>query len=263
MPLTPLLLTLGSSLLGLMGGFLLLWRANAVRRAAAWILAFAAGSILGASLLGLLPEAFEHGAETGLKLTTLLAWALTGVLVFFAVEKLLVWHHHAHVHDVETDPTHPSHLPTSPTVRPLIIIGDALHNFLDGAVIAIAYVVDPPLAIVAALAVLAHELPQEIGDFGILIASGMTRGRVILWNVLGALVSPLGAVVGLLAADRFEAIEPPLLAFAAGNFIYIALADLFPSIQHERRLGRSVGQLLLLIVGILVIWQVGVLLPHE
>lgn len=263
MSLTPLLLTLGSSLLGLVGGFVLLWRADAIRRAAAWILAFAAGSILGASFLGLLPEAFEHGIEVGLEPRLLLAWVLIGVLVFFAVEKLLVWHHHAHVHDVDADATHPSHLPTSPTVRPLIIIGDALHNFLDGAVIAVAYVIDPALAVVTALAILAHELPQEIGDFGILIASGMARRRIILWNVLGALVSPLGAIVGLLAADRFGAIEPPLLAFAAGNFIYIALADLFPSIQHERRLGRSAGQLALLILGLLVIWQVGVLLPHE
>lgn len=263
MPLTPLLLTLGSSLLGLVGGFILLWRSDAVRRASAWILAFAAGSILGASFLGLLPEAFEHGVEAGVQPQALLVWVLVGVLVFLAVEKLLIWHHHAHVHDVEADATHPSHLPTAPTVRPLIIIGDALHNFLDGAVIAIAYVIDPALAMMAALAILAHELPQEIGDFGILIASGMARRRVILWNVLGALVSPLGAVVGLLAADRFGAIEAPLLAFAAGNFMYIALADLFPSIQHERRPGRSLGQLAVLVLGILVIWQVGALLPHR
>lgn len=263
MPNTPLLLSLASSLLGLIGGFLLLWKADRVRQWSGWLVSFAAGSILAAAFLDLIPEALEHGEERGLPLSSVLAWVLAGALTFMLVEKLLIWHHHSHTHDLDHDATHPSHLPTGPTVRPLIIVGDALHNFLDGAVIAAAYLVSPPLAIITALAVFAHELPQEIGDFGILVASGMRRKAIMLWNVVGALFSPLGTVVMLTAADPFEAFEPLLLAFAAGNFIYIALADLLPSIQHERRLVKSLTQLGLLLVGVLVIWQIGVRLPHE
>jgi zinc and cadmium transporter len=263
MPIQPLLLSLASSLLGLAGGFLLLWKAQAVHRWAQWLVAFAAGTILAASFLNLLPEAIEHGLEQNMEISTLLTWALVGILAFFLVEKLLIWHHHAHTHDLDTDPSHPSHLPAPRTVRPLIIVGDALHNFLDGAVIAVAYLVEPALGIVAAIAILAHELPQEIGDFSILLASGMKRRSIIVWNFLGALASPLGTVVGLLAAERFEALEPSLLAFATGAFVYIALADLFPTIQHERKFTRSMGQIALLVLGAVIIWQLGILLPHE
>lgn len=255
-PLAPILgLTFGSSLLGLVGGFLLLWRAEPVRRWSSVLIAFAAGGLLAAVFLDLLPEALEHGGVPG----SVFGAAFAGVLVFFAVEKFLLWHHHSHTHDTEADPTHPSHLPAPASVRPLIIVGDAVHNFLDGAVIAIAYGVEPRLGLVTALAVLAHELPQEIGDFGILVASGMKRGPIILWNVLGALVSPLGAIVGVLAASQLTAIEPVLLGFAAGTFVYIALADLFPSITHVSRLTQSVGQFAALLVGILVIWGTNLL----
>lgn len=255
--LTPILvLTLATSLFGLVGGFVLLWREATARRWSAFLVSFAAGSLLGASFFNLLPEALATGGTT-----VILGYSLLGILAFFLVEKFLVWHHHSHVHDIQADVSHPSHLPSPTAVRPLIVIGDALHNFLDGAVIAIAFLIEPRLGLITALAVVAHELPQEIGDFGILLHAGMARGRVLFWNLLGALVSPLGALVGFLAAEQFGSVESPLLAFAAGTFVYIALADLFPTIQHESRLSRSAVQLGLILLGLILVWRLGQWLP--
>ncbi len=250
-------LTIGSSLLGLAGGFFLLWREASTRRWATLLMSFGAGAILGATFLELLPEALTNSADAG---HTLL-FMLGGVVLFFIVERLLIWHHHTHEHDTGEDTHHPTHL-SATTVRPLIIIGDALHNFLDGAVIAIAFLVSAKLGVVTALAILVHELPQEIGDFSILIHSGMRKGSVALWNVLGALVSPLGALVAFIADERFKSLEVPLLAFAAGNFLYIALADLVPAMQHQRSFRQSIGQILMLLLGLGIIWGIGLVLPE-
>lgn len=250
-------LTVASSILGLGGGFFLLWREAATKRWSHLLVSFGAGGIIGATFLELLPEAIRKGQDTD----RTIQWMLLGIVIFFTVEKFLVWHHHSHTHDTGEDTHHPSHL-VNTAVRPLIIIGDALHNFLDGAVIAVAFLISTRLGIITALAVFVHEIPQEIGDFSILINSGMRKGAVALWNILGALVSPLGAIIAFIASERFKGIEVPLLAFAAGNFIYIALADLLPSMQHQTKFRQSVGQVVLLLTGIFVIWFFGTLLPQ-
>lgn len=250
-------LTVSTSLLGLIGGFVLLWREATAMRWSSFLVSFGAGGILGATFLELLPEAIAESSDVN---KTIL-FVLLGIIVFFVVEKLLVWHHHAHEHGVGEDDRHLSQFSTT-AVRPLIIVGDALHNFLDGAVIAIAFLVNAHLGLITALAVLVHELPQEIGDFGILLHSGMRRGSVALWNVVGALVSPLGATVAFFANEKFTGLQVPLLAFAAGNFVYIALADLLPSIQRQTKLGTSLGQLTFFLLGIWLIWQLGLFLPE-
>lgn len=242
------------SILGLLGGILLLWNENLARRGSRYLISFAAGGLLGATFLDLLPEALDL---TNQDISAIGRGALIGILVFFILEKLLVWHHHAHTHET-------TELESAPLVsaRPLIIIGDALHNFLDGAVIAIAFLVAPSLGVITALAVVAHELPQEIGDFSILLHSGMARRSVFLWNLVGGLVSLLGVGLVFIADRQFHFYQGPLLGFVAGNFIYIALADLVPTVHRERDLKRSLAQIVLLIVGIFLIWWVGTWLPE-
>jgi zinc and cadmium transporter len=248
--------TLAMSLLGLTGGLFLIWQERFVHRSSRYFLSFAAGSILGAALLELLPEALDRGTITGEQAGM---YGLFGIIIFFILEKLLIMHHHSHDHAMEVV-VHRSFFHSLKAARPLVIVGDAFHNFLDGAVIAIAFCTDLRVGIITALAVIAHELPQEIGDFSILIHSGMKKSRVIAWNVLGAFVSPLGALVGYSAFSSFAAIEAPILAIVVGNFIYLALADLFPTIKHEPRLSRSALQIGLLLFGIALMWWIGVVL---
>lgn len=233
------------SVLGLIGGFFLLWKRNLVRRWSGPLISFAAGSILAAALLDLLPEALEGDASArGLGLAFLI-----GVLLFFLLEKFLVFHHHSHGHEERLTPAETK----LAGVRPLLIIGDTLHNLLDGIVIAIAFLADPSLGIITAIAIVAHEIPQEIGDFSVLLASGMRRSRVALWNIISAFVSPIGAVIGYVAGGALENSQPFLLAAITGSFLYIALADLVPTIKHEHRAKHSLGQTSFLLLGIVVV----------
>lgn len=241
------------SLLGLIGGLLLLWKVALTKRWSGGFISFAAGTILAAAFLDLLPEAAQ---EIG-KPERVFSWMLVGILTFFLLEKFLLLHHHSHGH--ETD-THEERLLKS--ARPLILFGDTLHNFLDGAIIAIAFLTYPALGIITAIAVAAHEIPQEIGDFSILLASGMKRGKVLLWNVVVAMSNPLGALAAIALRNEITQLSPTLLAFIAGTFLYLALADLIPTIKHEHRLSRSFAHIVLLLAGVLLIWQIGVLLPE-
>lgn len=251
--LSVLLITIIVSFVGLVGGLLLLWKVSLTKRWSSGFISFAAGTILAAAFLDLLPEALAK-AENGAGLFT---WMLVGILLFFLLEKFLILHHHSHGHDVD------SHEERSlKSARPLILFGDTLHNLLDGAVIAIAFMTEPALGIITAIAVAAHEIPQEIGDFSVLLASGMRRGQVLLWNIIIALSNPLGAIIALAIRDQIEDISPALLAFIAGTFLYLALADLIPTIKHEHRVSRSFGHMLFLLLGVLLIWQVGILLPE-
>lgn len=230
-----------SSVFGLTGGFLLLWRQAGVKRWAHFFVSFAAGAMIGAAFFDLLVEANN---EYPGQLTEIFAWVMVGFFLFFLIERIIFWHHHSHSEDVHSE--------QSPII-PLIIIGDTLHNFIDGTIIAGTFLVSLPLGIATAIAVFFHEIPQEIGDFSIMIAKGMPRKSVALWNVLGALVSPLAAIITVLVAQRIQGIELPLLGIAAGNFIYIAAADLIPEIHREKKLFMSFMQLGLMLVGLLVI----------
>lgn len=239
-----------SSFLGLAGGFLLLANYHGVKKVAHYLVSFAAGALLGAAFFDLLHEGIHEYPD---QVTFLFSWVLGGFLLFFLIEKLLLWHHHSHSQDDHADHA---------VLNPLILIGDAVHNFIDGTIIAAAFLVNPALGVTTAVAVLFHELPQEIGDFSILIFGGMARKRVAVWNLLGALVSPLGTVATLVAAQSIKGLELPLLGLAAGNFIYIAAADLVPQIHRHKSSAKTFIELGLLIVGILVIVGVGRIFPH-
>lgn len=242
-----------SSLLGLTGGLLLLWNYNAVKKFSHVFVSFAAGALLGAAFFDLLTEGVQEFPND---VTSLFAWVVGGFLLFFVIEKALLWHHREHDEEdgVNAD---------RKVLGPLVIFGDAVHNFIDGTIIAASFLVDPSLGIATAVAVFFHELPQEIGDFSIMIHSGLARKKVILWNLLGALVSPIATVLTLLLANRIGGIELPLLGIAAGSFIYIAAADLVPEIHRHKGLRSTVIQTTLLILGMLAIVWVGALFPHQ
>jgi len=209
-----------------------------------------AGLLLGSAMLNLIPEAFESGADLhGL------AWALLlGVIGFFVLEKLAVLrhshhhegdgHHHHHGHDREE--AGPGGM--------LILVGDGIHNFADGVMIAAAFIADPALGWLTTVAIAAHEIPQEIGDFIILINAGYTRGRALLFNVLSGLSAVAGGVIGYLTLSRTQQMLPYVLVLAAASFIYVALADLIPDLHREtRQRGEWFWQFALMMAGVAVI----------
>ncbi len=241
-----------SSLLGLTGGFLLLWKHEAVKKFSSLFVSFAAGALLGAVFFDLLTEGVGEFPD---QVSALFTWVAGGFILFFIIEKILLWHHHEHGDEQGDDHQH--------VLGPMIIFGDAVHNFIDGTIIAAAFLVDPGLGVATAIAVFFHEIPQEIGDFSVMISAGMARGRVVLWNVLGALVSPIATILTLIAADNISGLEMPLLGIAAGSFLYIAAADLIPAINRQKESRTTFLQLFLLITGMLAIVAVGALFPHQ
>jgi zinc and cadmium transporter len=234
---------IGLSVLGSLGGLLVasifLLLGDGLRiRIVPWAISYAVGTLLGVALLALLPEALEqipHPAALG----TLLA----GVLSFFLLEKLVIWRH---CHDAHECEVHTS------SAASLVIVGDAFHTFVDGAVIAAAVVTSIPLGVTTALAVAAHEIPQEVGDVAILLRAGYSRGRAFTLNLLSGVGGILGAGAMLLASTSIPSLLPYVLAFAAGNFLYIAMADLIPDL-HRGVEGGPIRQLLLIGAGILTI----------
>ncbi len=233
-----LLFTFLGSVVSLVGGILLLIKEKWTLKISHLLMSFAAGVLLGTAFFDLLPEALEESAETNI-----FAWALTGIIAFFLLERFIYWFHHHHEHeDKETKPT-----------VPLIILGDSVHNFLDGVAIAATFLVSVPLGMVTALAVAAHEIPQEIGDFAILLHRGMKRNKVIWVNILSALTAMAGAVLTFFVGDTVKNLLPVVISLTAGFFIYIAASDLIPEIHHEKR-GFAFLESLLLIAGVILIW---------
>lgn len=237
-----LLFTFLGSVGSLIGGFILLWKKNIALKFSHFLASFAAGVLLGTAFFDLMPEAM-HEAE-GLDIN-IFAWTLLGIVIFFLIERSIHWfHHHEQYHQHENE---------SKSTIPLIITSDTIHNFLDGVVIAATFLVSIPLGIVTTLAVAAHEIPQEIGDFGLLLHKGLTRGKVIIVNVFSAVVSIIGALITYFSQGFLEVYIPIFLAITAGFFIYIATSDLIPEIHYEKRRGFALIESLLLILGIIVI----------
>lgn len=212
------------SLFSLAGGVALLWKREWVKRIMTSLLAFAAAAFLGVSFLDLLPEAVEAVTEPHYVFIAF----LVGLTFFFALERFLMknFGKHDHIHG-ETEDEHTETLPA------LVIAGDSLHNFLDGIAIALAYVADPALGLTAALAIAAHEIPHEIGDFSILLDRGWSNAKVLWVNVLSGLTTFIGIGLGYYAATSIEGLLPYMLAAVAGVFTYIGLSDLIPEIHHR------------------------------
>jgi zinc and cadmium transporter len=213
------------------------------------LVSFATGALLGAAFLGLLPHAM---AAVKTQDTHVIPMAvLLGLLGFFLLEKLVLWRH---CHEDHCEVHAPDDSARKSSAGTLILIGDGLHNFLDGILIAGAFLTDIHLGVVTSLAVAAHEIPQEVGDFAVLLHSGFSRRRAFFYNVLSSLTTVIGGILAYVALQDLEQILPYVLAVAASSFIYIAVADLIPTL-HQRVAGREAFQQIILIgVGILLIY---------
>ncbi len=199
-----------------------------------WLVSYAVGALLGVSMLAILPNALDS-----LPAPRVFGTLLLGILAFFVLEKLVLWRH-CHIHDCEVH---------DGSVFP-VLIGDAFHNFVDGAVIAAAVMTSVPLGVSTALAVAAHEIPQEVGDFAILLHAGYSRRRALLLNVTSGLASAGGAIVALVALNQVPVILPYCLALAAASFLYVAMADLIPGLHRGRTDAHSMRQIVLIAAGV-------------
>ncbi|OFW01368.1 MAG: hypothetical protein A3I61_18015 [Acidobacteria bacterium RIFCSPLOWO2_02_FULL_68_18] len=237
-----LLIAIGLSLVGGLGGLLLasgvlLISDTARSKLVPWLVSYAVGALLGVSMLALLPETLEQLPSE--RVFTTLLW---GILLFFVLEKLVLWRH-CHMHDCEV---HESSIV-------LVLVGDAFHNFVDGAVIAAAVLTSVPLGVSTAFAVAAHEIPQELGDFALLLHAGYSRGKALLLNVLSGTASAAGAIAAFAAVETLPRVLPYVLALAAASFLYVAMADLIPGLHRGRTDAGSMRQILLIAAGVATI----------
>lgn len=238
-----IIFTFVGSIFSLVGGMILLAKEKLALKLSHFLASFAAGTLLGAAFFDLLPEAAHAAKEKNIDI---FLWTLIGILLFFLLERFIHWfHHHQEYHEHEKE---------SKTTVPLIVLSDTIHNFIDGLVIASTFFISIPLGIVTALAVAAHEIPQEIGDFGLLLHKGVARKKIILINLLSASSAFLGAFLGIVLTDVSEAYIPYALALTSGFFIYIAASDLIPEIHYEKRKGFALIETALLIIGVIIVW---------
>jgi len=213
------------------------------------LVSFATGTLLGAAFIGLIPHALDAagaGATHRIGLALLL-----GILVFFLLEKLVLWRH---CHDDPCEAHSPSHASRDRASANLILAGDTFHNLLDGVLVASAFMTDPHLGIVTALAVFAHEIPQEVGDLAILLHGGFSRRRAMTLNLVSSLTSVVGGVLAYLALSTALELLPYALAFAASSFIYVAVADLIPGLHRRVDIRAAAGQFLFIAAGVALVY---------
>lgn len=238
------------------GGLLSVAAAGALALTArsAWIpilISYAVGTLLGATFLELLPQAFAM-ADTKEMAATILA----GLLLFFVLEKLVLWRH-CHVEQCEAhDPPHAAHHDHGRSGA-MIMIGDTFHNFVDGVLIAAAFLASHELGIVTAIAIIAHEVPQEVGDFLILLHSGYRKSQAFLVNGLSSAAMIVGGVAAYYALQSVEHWIPPLLGLAAASMLYVSVADLIPGLHKRPELQATLQQVILIALGVATIWLVG------
>ncbi len=226
-------------------------------------ISFAIGALLSVAFWGLIPEAFEHVKPE--QFQSLSGTILAGILGFFVLEKLLIWRHchvetcEAHGDEaIETEHHHDQdhhahHHGFDKSAGALIILGDSIHNFVDGVLIAAAFLTDVKLGIVTSLAVATHEIPQEVGDFAILLHSGYSKGKALFYNVLASLTTVLGGILAYYSLEDLHDSLPYFLALAASSFIYIAVADLIPSLHKKTDMKTSLQQIALIAAGVFLI----------
>jgi zinc and cadmium transporter len=202
------------------------------------LVSLAIGALLGDAFIHLIPEAFEK-----LPTTTAGILVLAGILIFFTIEQIFHWHH-AHGSEEEChQEIHP--------LGHMILISDGLHNLLDGIIIGASYLVSIEIGLATTLAVILHEIPQEISDFGVLIHAGYKKGSALLLNFCSALLAVLGVTIALIVGEMAGELVVWAIPFAAGSFIYIATADLIPELQKTKNMGQSLAQLAIVIVGVI------------
>ena len=243
------------SVLSLIGIFAISLREKTLDRILFVLLSFSAGTILATAYLDLLPEAVELFGEG--QLGTTVTYITLGFLAFFFLERFIYWYH-GHVHGYE------SKVEEKMTVKRFVylnVLGDAIHNLVDGMIITAAFLIAIPAGVTTTLAVIFHELPQEIGDFGVLVYGGFRRYRALAANFLTALTAFGGVMISYYFSAQIQNFAAYLIAFGAGGFIYLAASELIPEIQEERNIGKSISQFVLFILGLALIWALVTLLP--
>jgi len=228
------------SAISLIGIFTFSLNEKRLKEVLLYLVALSVGGLFGDAFIHLIPEVAE---AVGLELETSL-YILLGIIIFFIVEKLVRWRH-CHI---PTSEEHPHPFAT------MNLVGDSVHNFIDGLIIGASYMASIPIGLATTLAVIFHEIPQEIGDFGVLMHGGFSRSKALTLNFLTALTAVLGTILSLLLAAYIENLTIFLMLLAAGGFIYIAGSDLVPELHKEIKLKRSILQLLALIVGIIIMF---------
>jgi zinc and cadmium transporter len=228
------------SLMAWIGIISLALKARLLNKILLILVGFSAGALMGGAFLHLLPEALEEaGLHEGLCFSVLIGFSL-----FFLIERFLKWHH-----------CHKGKCPVH-TFTYMNLFGDGVHNFIDGLIIAAAFLVNIPFGAVTTIAIISHEVPQEIGDFGVLVYGGFTKFKALFYNFLSALTAVVGAISGYFLSTAIEWIVPFLIPFAAGGFIYIAASDLIPELHKEIDLKKSVYSFGFFLIGIIFMWVI-------
>ncbi len=227
------------SIISFIGVITLVLQKKSLNKIIAVLVSFAAGGLLGGAFFHLLPESVEAGGPVFLMV-------IIGIIVFYLIEMFLHWHHY---HSIDK-----KRIKRLKPVGILNLVGDAVHNFTDGIIIGAAFLTNIQLGIVTTIAVALHEIPQELGDFGILIHSGFSTGKALFFNFLSALTAVLGAIAIYFFATIFSGITNYLIPFAAGGFIYIALADLLAEIKEERKAKKAIFQFLIFLFGLALMY---------
>jgi len=224
------------SLISLIGSVFLI-KKDFLTKYAFYLVSFSAGVLLSTALLDLLPEAIKTKHNIGVHYPILF-----GIVFLFFLERFLIWfHHHDNTHN------------TKPSVY-LILFGDGIHNFFDGIAISASFLTNPKLGVVTTLAIIAHEIPQEIADFTILIHGGLSKTKALFFNFISALTALLGAILGVYFLSKLQFLLPTFLAFTAGTFIYITCADLIPDLHNDFKEHGKWAQTIPFIFGIVLMW---------
>jgi len=233
------------SLISLAGIFTLLIKDKFLQKILFCLVGFSAGALIGGAFLHILPEALEKTGST-----PVFYYLIGGIVLFFLLERYFYWRHcHEDICDIHA-------------FTYLNLIGDGLHNFIDGMVIAVSFTLSVKLGIVTTVAIILHEIPQELGDFGVLVYGGFTKQKALIYNFLTALIAMLGAVAGYFIADFMQGFSSFILPLTAGGFIYIAASDLIPQIHKEKNLRRSTFAFIAFLFGIMLMALAKQLLPN-
>ncbi|MCK5300906.1 MAG: ZIP family metal transporter [Thermoplasmatales archaeon] len=238
-----LISTIMITFIAFIGIFTLAINENILKKIVLVLVSLSAGALMGGAFLHLIPESIEEANESNIFIVVLI-----GFIIFFIIEKILHWRH---CHDGKCD-VHTFHY--------MNLIGDSIHNFIDGLIIAAGFMVSIPLGFTTTIAIVAHEIPQEIGDFGVLIYGGFEKKKALILNFLVSFTIVIGGFVGYLLSNIIENYVFILLSFAAGGFIYIAATDLIPEIKKEVDIRKSILTMLIFILGIILMWIIKVIL---
>jgi zinc and cadmium transporter len=239
-----ILASLVGSVIAMSGGALLLYKEKWAKKISLMLVSFAAGGLLGTAFFELIPEALEESPQKSVMISL-----VGGFLVFFIIEKILRWYH---CHDLESCEVH--------TFSSTVILGDAIHNALDGIAISASFMIGGvSVGVATTIAVFLHEVPQEIGDFGVLLHAGYSKKKVFFYNFLAALATPTGALLGYFALPFVEEYLGLIIAFTAGTFLYISASDLIPEV-HRRANARDIRHIIMFFAGILIVLLIDVFL---